>query len=94
MVAGELKVATVESVESIDNMATLPVSQRQHGGSDVTPEKNNSANKEMEAKKEKKHAKDKEKGKDPKDLKDPKDPNQPKRYEFGRVCTSTGCPGV
>lgn len=46
---GELKVATVE-VESVDNMATLPVS-RAHGGSDPTAEKNNAANKEMELKK-------------------------------------------
>lgn len=45
---GELKVATVE-VESVDNMATLPVSARAHGGSD-TAEKNNVANKEMELK--------------------------------------------
>lgn len=51
---GEVKVATVETVESVDNMATLPVS-RAHGGggggSDITPEKNNFTNKEMEAKK-------------------------------------------
>ncbi|XP_046674202.1 proton channel OtopLc-like isoform X2 [Homalodisca vitripennis] len=47
---GEVKVATVEAVESVDNMATLPVS-RAHGGSDITPEKNNFTNKEMEAKK-------------------------------------------
>lgn len=46
---GELKVATVE-VESVDNMATLPVS-RAHGGSDSIAEKNNAANKEMELKK-------------------------------------------
>ena len=46
---GELKVATVE-VESVDNMATLPVS-RAHGGSDSVAEKNNAANKEMELKK-------------------------------------------
>lgn len=50
MVGGEVKVATVESVETVDNMATLPVS-RAHGGSDITPEKNNFTNKEMEAKK-------------------------------------------
>lgn len=72
MVAGELKVATVESVESIDNMATLPVSQRQHGDT-TTVERNNSANKEAEAKKDKKH-KEKEKGKETE-----KDPNQPKK---------------
>lgn len=46
---GELKVATVE-VESIDNMATLPVSARAHGGTDAAAEKNNVANKEMELK--------------------------------------------
>lgn len=46
---GELKVATVE-VESVDNMATLPVS-RAHGGSDIVAEKNNATNKEMELKK-------------------------------------------
>lgn len=46
---GDVKVATVE-VESVDNMATLPVS-RAHGGSDVTAEKNNVTNKEMELKK-------------------------------------------
>ncbi|XP_017772758.1 PREDICTED: uncharacterized protein LOC108559895 isoform X2 [Nicrophorus vespilloides] len=44
---GEVKVATVD-VESIDNMATLPVSRAQ-GGCDA--EKHNSANKEMELKK-------------------------------------------
>lgn len=65
---GELKVATVESVESIDNMATLPVSLRQHGRNDATPEQNNSANREVEAKKDKKHGKDKD-----------MDPSQPKR---------------
>lgn len=48
MVGGEVKVATVE-VESVDNMATLPVS-RSHGGNDSANEKNNSANKEMEIK--------------------------------------------
>nr|CAD7577289.1 unnamed protein product [Timema californicum] len=51
---GEVKVATVEVAESVDNMATLPVS-RAHGGgtggSDVTAEKNNFTNKEMELKK-------------------------------------------
>ncbi|XP_021931665.1 otopetrin-2-like isoform X4 [Zootermopsis nevadensis] len=46
---GDVKVATVE-VESVDNMATLPVS-RAHGGSDVTAEKNNVTNKETELKK-------------------------------------------
>lgn len=48
---GEMKVSTVE-VESVDNMATLPVS-RVHGGNaaDVIAEKNNAANKEMELKK-------------------------------------------
>lgn len=50
MGGGEVKVATVETVESVDNMATLPVS-RAHAPSDVTPEKNNFNNKEMEAKK-------------------------------------------
>jgi hypothetical protein len=45
---GELKVATVE-VESVDNMATLPVS-RAHGGNDSVAEKNNATNKEMELK--------------------------------------------
>ncbi|XP_075212568.1 proton channel OtopLc-like isoform X2 [Lycorma delicatula] len=48
---GEVKVATVETMESVDNMATLPVSRAHGGGSDVTPEKNNFTNKEMEAKK-------------------------------------------
>lgn len=47
MVGGEVKVATVE-VESVDNMATLPVS-RAHGGSDCNAEKNGS-NKEMDLK--------------------------------------------
>lgn len=48
---GEVKVATVE-VESVDNMATLPVS-RAHGGggNDTAAEKNNATNKEMELKK-------------------------------------------
>lgn len=46
---GELKVATVE-VESVDNMATLPVS-RAYGGNDTVAEKNNANNKEMELKK-------------------------------------------
>lgn len=49
MVGSDVKVATVE-VESVDNMATLPVG-RAHGGSDVTAEKNNVTNKEMELKK-------------------------------------------
>lgn len=44
-----MKVATVE-VESVDNMATLPVS-RAHGNADSMAEKNNAANKEMELKK-------------------------------------------
>lgn len=44
---GEVKVATVE-VESVDNMATLPVS-RAHGN-DVATDKNSAANKEMELK--------------------------------------------
>lgn len=57
---GELKVATVESVESIDNMATLPVSLKQHSRSEATPEQNNSTNREMEAKKDKKQGKDKD----------------------------------
>lgn len=51
---GELKIATVETVESVDNMATLPVSCRVvHGaGNDViAAEKNNAMNKEMELKK-------------------------------------------
>lgn len=47
---GEVKVATVE-VESVDNMATLPVSRAHGGGSDAIAEKNNAANKEMELKK-------------------------------------------
>ncbi|KAL1116294.1 hypothetical protein AAG570_005789 [Ranatra chinensis] len=42
----------VETVERLDNMATLPVASR-HGASEVAPEKNNSTNKEMEAKKSK-----------------------------------------
>lgn len=46
---GEMKVATVE-VESVDNMATLPVS-RAHGGGGDPAEKNNTTNKEMELKK-------------------------------------------
>lgn len=46
MGTGEVKIAVVESVESLDNMATLPVSQRQH----ANEEKHNSANKEAEAK--------------------------------------------
>lgn len=47
MVNTEVKVSTVE-VESVDNMATLPVS-RAHGGSETTNEKNNGT-KEMELK--------------------------------------------
>ncbi|KAF2879144.1 hypothetical protein ILUMI_27030, partial [Ignelater luminosus] len=47
---GEVKVATVE-VESVDNMATLPVSRAHGGGNDAIAEKNNAANKEMELKK-------------------------------------------
>lgn len=47
MVNSEVKVSTVE-VESVDNMATLPVS-RAHGGSDANTEKNN-ATREMELK--------------------------------------------
>lgn len=47
---GEVKVSTVE-VESIDNMATLPVSRAHGGGNDFLAEKNNAANKEMELKK-------------------------------------------
>lgn len=47
MVGGEVKVATVE-VESVDNMATLPVS-RAHAGNESN-DKNNASNKEMELK--------------------------------------------
>lgn len=47
MVNSEVKVSTVE-VESVDNMATLPVS-RTHGGSEINNEKN-TAIKEMELK--------------------------------------------
>lgn len=49
MVNSDVKVSTVE-VESVDNMATLPVS-RAHGGGggDPNSDKNN-ANKEMELK--------------------------------------------
>lgn len=47
MVNSEVKVSTVE-VESVDNMATLPVS-RAHGGIETSTEKSN-ANKEMELK--------------------------------------------
>lgn len=47
---GELKVATVE-VESVDNMATLPVSRAYSGNDNVIAEKNNANNKEMELKK-------------------------------------------
>lgn len=48
MVGGEVKVATVE-VESLDNMATLPVSKAHGNASDN--EKNKDAQKEMELKK-------------------------------------------
>lgn len=48
---GEVKVATVEAVETVDNMATLPVSRSHPPVIDVNPEKNNFTNKEMEAKK-------------------------------------------
>lgn len=48
---GEVKVATVEAVETVDNMATLPVSRAHPPVIDVNPEKNNFTNKEMEAKK-------------------------------------------
>ena len=47
---GEVKAETT----AVDNMATLPVGPRSHpppATSEVTPEKNNSTNKEMEAKK-------------------------------------------
>lgn len=47
MLSGEVKVSTVE-VESLDNMATLPVSRAHHGGD---TEKANAVNKEMELKK-------------------------------------------
>lgn len=47
---GEVKVATVE-VESVDNMATLPVSRVHGGNADTAAEKNNAANKEMELRK-------------------------------------------
>lgn len=49
MVGGEVKVATVE-VESVDNMATLPVSRSHGGGNDPATEKSPTANKEMEIK--------------------------------------------
>nr|XP_022921030.1 uncharacterized protein LOC111429368 isoform X3 [Onthophagus taurus] len=54
MVGAEMKVATVE-VESVDNMATLPVSRAYGGGGGgggdaTTVERNNSTNKEMELK--------------------------------------------
>lgn len=46
----EVKVATVE-LESVDNMATLPVGQHRQQGSDMAiAEKHNNANKEMELK--------------------------------------------
>ncbi|CAG9563532.1 unnamed protein product [Danaus chrysippus] len=46
----EVKVATVE-LDSVDNMATLPVGQHRQQGSDIAiAEKHNTANKEMELK--------------------------------------------
>lgn len=49
-IEGEVKVATVE-LESIDNMATLPVGQHRQQGSDIAiAEKHNTVNKEMELK--------------------------------------------
>lgn len=48
MVNSEVKVSTVE-VESVDNMATLPVSRAHGAGADSNNEKN-TANKEMELK--------------------------------------------
>lgn len=46
----EVKVATVD-LESVDNMATLPVGQHRQQGSDIAiAEKHNNANKEMELK--------------------------------------------
>lgn len=46
----EVKVATVE-LESVDNMATLPVGQHRQQGSDIAiAEKHNTVNKEMELK--------------------------------------------
>lgn len=46
----EVKVATVE-LDSVDNMATLPVGQHRQQGSDIAiAEKHNNANKEMELK--------------------------------------------
>lgn len=54
---GEVKIATVESVESIDNMATLPVSQRQHGRNDPIGEQN-VASRDGDGKKDKKQGKD------------------------------------
>lgn len=45
-----MKVATVD-LESVDNMATLPVGQHRQQGSDIAiAEKHNNANKEMELK--------------------------------------------
>ncbi|KAJ8919487.1 hypothetical protein NQ315_002108 [Exocentrus adspersus] len=49
MVGGEVKVATVE-VESIDNMATLPVSRAHGGGGDANNAEKNSSSKEMDLK--------------------------------------------
>lgn len=48
MVNSEVKVSTVE-VESVDNMATLPVS-RAHGGSSETNTEKNNATRDMELK--------------------------------------------
>jgi hypothetical protein len=45
----EVKVATVD-LEAVDNMATLPVGQRQQGSDIAIAEKHNTANKEMELK--------------------------------------------
>lgn len=46
----EVKVSTVE-LESVDNMATLPVGQHRQQGSDIAiAEKHNTVNKEMELK--------------------------------------------
>lgn len=77
---GEVKVATVEAVETVDNMATLPVSRAHPPAIDVNPEKNNFTNKEMEAKKRPTTA----------------PPLQPKRYKqtvhlglFGRLAGET-----
>jgi hypothetical protein len=52
---GEVKAGGGGGETGVDNMATLPVGPRSHppATSEVTPEKNNSTNKEMEAKKSK-----------------------------------------